>query len=179
VATERFPREVSSEALFHCVRLGPVHETGTEVAYQTSVKIAGHVFKGILHDVGPDPSSSVAASDDYFRHATDGSSPGTVGEGSVAGAGPSRHWLWSWTRTRRQRPNRTTAHISSTAIRGDQTATTIDTASLAKIAGAGFVPFGHAMAICILQYFALLEEGLSIITKFRCPLNSVPICQVR
>jgi LRP1 type putative zinc finger protein len=83
---ERFPREVSSEAVFRCVRLGPVDEADAEVAYQTSVSIAGHVFKGILHDVGPDPS--VAAGGGYRQHAAEaGSSPSTAaaGEGSVAG----------------------------------------------------------------------------------------------
>ncbi|ONM54753.1 hypothetical protein ZEAMMB73_Zm00001d020352 [Zea mays] len=40
-----------------------------------------------MHDVGPDPSSSVAAGGGGFHHATDGSSPG-MGEGSVAGARP-------------------------------------------------------------------------------------------
>ncbi|KAL6644403.1 hypothetical protein ACP70R_016011 [Stipagrostis hirtigluma subsp. patula] len=83
---ERFPREVSSEAVFRCVRLGPVDEPDAEVAYQTSVSIAGHVFKGILHDVGPDPSVVGG-----LRHAAEGSSPSTAaaGEGSVAaGAGP-------------------------------------------------------------------------------------------
>jgi LRP1 type putative zinc finger protein len=78
---------VSSEALFRCVCLGPVDEPGAEVAYQTSISIARHVFKGIMHDVGPDPSSSVAAGGGGFHHATDGSSPG-MGEGSVAGARP-------------------------------------------------------------------------------------------
>lgn len=92
VAGERFPREVSSEAVFRCVRLGPVDEADAEVAYQTSVSIAGHVFKGILHDVGPDPSSSsVAAGGGFFRHhhAGEGSSPSTTaaGEGSSV-AGP-------------------------------------------------------------------------------------------
>ncbi|KAJ1269528.1 hypothetical protein BS78_07G218500 [Paspalum vaginatum] len=85
-AGERFPREVSSEAVFRCVRLGPVDEAAdAEVAYQTTVSIAGHLFKGILHDVGPDTSSSAAAG--RFRHAAEGSSPSTAaaGEGSVAG----------------------------------------------------------------------------------------------
>jgi LRP1 type putative zinc finger protein len=166
---------VSSEALFCCVRLGPVDEPGAKVAYQTSVSITGHVFKGILHDVGPDPSYHRS-----LRAAAASTTPPTGPpwarrvKAASRRRGPSRHRLWSWIRTRR--PDHTAARISSTAIRGDQTTTTIDTASLAKIAGAGFVPFGHAMAICILQYFALLEKGLSIITKFRCPLNSVPIC---
>ncbi|KAL6859380.1 hypothetical protein ACP4OV_017639 [Aristida adscensionis] len=81
---DRFPREVSSEAVFRCVRLGPVDEADAEVAYQTTVSIAGHVFKGILHDVGPDPSVVGG-----LRYAAEGSSPstGAAGEGSAA-AGP-------------------------------------------------------------------------------------------
>ncbi|XP_040383011.1 protein SHI RELATED SEQUENCE 1-like [Oryza brachyantha] len=80
---ERFPREVSSEAVFRCVRLGPVDEAEAEVAYQTTVSIGGHVFKGILHDVGPEPSSGGGLG----RHAAEGSSPSTAaapggGEGS-------------------------------------------------------------------------------------------------
>ncbi|TVU04664.1 hypothetical protein EJB05_47794, partial [Eragrostis curvula] len=75
-----FPREVSSEAVFRCVRLGPVDEADAEVAYQTTVSIAGHVFKGILHDVGPDPSVSGAGMM-TGRHAAaeaSGSSPSTA-----------------------------------------------------------------------------------------------------
>ncbi|KAF0898314.1 hypothetical protein E2562_007165 [Oryza meyeriana var. granulata] len=84
---ERFPREVSSEAVFRCVRLGPVDEADAEVAYQTTVSIGGHLFKGILHDVGPEPSSGGGIG----RHAAggEGSSPSTAaapqgggGEGS-------------------------------------------------------------------------------------------------
>jgi LRP1 type putative zinc finger protein len=90
---ERFPREVSSEALFRCVRLGPVDRAEAEVAYQTTVSIGGHVFKGILHDVGPRslPASgggAAAAIEYYFRHAGDGSPPSTTGAaGEACGAG--------------------------------------------------------------------------------------------
>ena len=56
MVADRFPREVSSEAVFRCLRLGPVDEAEAEVAYQTTVSIGGHVFKGILHDVGLDTS---------------------------------------------------------------------------------------------------------------------------
>jgi LRP1 type putative zinc finger protein len=86
MAADRFPREVSSEAVFRCVRLGPVDEGDAEVAYQTTVSIGGHVFKGILHDVGPDTSLAAGA-----RHQpADGSSPSTAagggGEGGSAAA---------------------------------------------------------------------------------------------
>jgi LRP1 type putative zinc finger protein len=71
---ERFPRVLSSEALFRCVRLGPVDEDDAEVAYQTTVSIGGHVFKGILHDVGPDLSVGGM----MIHHAAEGSSPSTA-----------------------------------------------------------------------------------------------------
>jgi LRP1 type putative zinc finger protein len=87
---ERFPREVSSEAVFRCVRLGPVDQAEAEVAYQTAVSIGGHVFKGILHDVGPHCLTSVGGGGtaiEYhnFRHAGDVSPPSTSEAGGGAG----------------------------------------------------------------------------------------------
>ncbi|CAD6218421.1 unnamed protein product [Miscanthus lutarioriparius] len=89
---ERFPREVSSEAVFRCVRLGPVDQAEAEVAYQTTVSIGGHVFKGILHDVGPHglPAAGgggVGAIEYHFRHAGDGSPPSTTTAGEAGGGG--------------------------------------------------------------------------------------------
>nr|XP_010918973.1 protein SHI RELATED SEQUENCE 1 [Elaeis guineensis]XP_029119863.1 protein SHI RELATED SEQUENCE 1 [Elaeis guineensis] len=49
-----FPAEVSSAAVFRCVRVSPMDEADDEFAYQTAVNIGGHVFKGILYDQGPD-----------------------------------------------------------------------------------------------------------------------------
>lgn len=78
-ALERFAREVSLDAVFRRVRLGGPAEP--EVAYYTTVTIAGHVFRGVLYDVGPH-SGSTAASD------TDGSGEGEVGSSlSTAGGG--------------------------------------------------------------------------------------------
>ncbi|KAJ6739989.1 PROTEIN LATERAL ROOT PRIMORDIUM 1 [Salix purpurea] len=48
-----FPSEVSSPALFRCVRMSGIDESEM-LAYQTAVNIGGHVFKGILYDHGPD-----------------------------------------------------------------------------------------------------------------------------
>lgn len=79
-AGERFPREVSSEAVFRCVRLGGVDEgADAEVAYQTTVSIGGHVFKGILHDLGPDTSLGSG-------HRAEGSSPPSTAASGGAGA---------------------------------------------------------------------------------------------
>ncbi|KAL5229950.1 hypothetical protein ABZP36_028726 [Zizania latifolia] len=84
MAAERFPREVTSDAVFRCVRLGPIDEADAEMAYQTTVSIGGHVFKGILHDVGREHSVGGGG----IRHAAgEGTSPSTAaagGEGSVA-----------------------------------------------------------------------------------------------
>ncbi|KAJ6682167.1 PROTEIN LATERAL ROOT PRIMORDIUM 1 [Salix koriyanagi] len=49
-----FPAEVSSPALFRCVRVGDIDESEEMLAYQTAVNIGGHVFKGILYDHGPE-----------------------------------------------------------------------------------------------------------------------------
>ncbi|XP_062194141.1 protein SHORT INTERNODES 1-like [Phragmites australis] len=88
---ERFPREVSSEAVFRCVRLGPVDQAEAEVAYQTTVSIGGHVFKGILHDVGPHSLAAAGGSggtiEYHFRHAGDGSSPSTAAASEAGGGG--------------------------------------------------------------------------------------------
>ena len=51
-----FPAEVTSPATFRCVRLSSIEDAADQYAYQTSVNIGGHVFKGILYDQGPNPS---------------------------------------------------------------------------------------------------------------------------
>ncbi|EOA24233.1 hypothetical protein CARUB_v10017469mg [Capsella rubella] len=52
-----FPAEVSSSAVFRCVRVSSVEDGEEEFAYQTAVSIGGHVFKGILYDHGRPGSS--------------------------------------------------------------------------------------------------------------------------
>ncbi|KAJ8567574.1 hypothetical protein K7X08_019782 [Anisodus acutangulus] len=49
-----FPAKVSSNAVFHCVRMSSVDDAEDQYAYQTAVNIGGHVFKGILYDQGPE-----------------------------------------------------------------------------------------------------------------------------
>ena len=45
------PAEVRMQAVFRCVKLSGVNSDGQdEYAYQTSVKIGGHTFKGLLYD---------------------------------------------------------------------------------------------------------------------------------
>ncbi|GAB4839458.1 hypothetical protein Ancab_028980 [Ancistrocladus abbreviatus] len=51
---QSFPPEVSSPAMFRCVRVSSMDDAEEQLAYQTAVNIAGHVFKGILYDQGPE-----------------------------------------------------------------------------------------------------------------------------
>lgn len=52
-----FPAEVSSTALFRCVRVTGIDDSDDQLAYQTAVNIGGHVFKGILYNQGPETSN--------------------------------------------------------------------------------------------------------------------------
>lgn len=47
-----FPAEVNSPAVFRCVRVSAMDDADEHIAYQTSVNIGGHVFKGVLYDQG-------------------------------------------------------------------------------------------------------------------------------
>ncbi|XP_073156437.1 protein SHORT INTERNODES-like [Henckelia pumila] len=47
-----FPSEVSSQAVFRCVKVSAIDDAEDQYAYQTEVNISGHVFKGILYDQG-------------------------------------------------------------------------------------------------------------------------------
>ncbi|PQM37430.1 protein SHORT INTERNODES-like [Prunus yedoensis var. nudiflora] len=49
-----FPAEVSSPAVFRCVRVSSIEDDDDQYAYQTAVNIGGHLFKGILYDQGPE-----------------------------------------------------------------------------------------------------------------------------
>ncbi|KAL7128136.1 hypothetical protein ABFS83_14G295700 [Erythranthe nasuta] len=49
-----FPAELSSPAVFRCVRVSAMDNAEEHLAYQTAVNIGGHVFKGILYDQGPE-----------------------------------------------------------------------------------------------------------------------------
>ncbi|KAJ4800738.1 Lateral root primordium (LRP) protein-related [Rhynchospora pubera] len=55
-ASVAFPAEVSSPAVFRCVRVSPIDDADDEYAYQAAVNIGGHLFKGILYDHGPEGS---------------------------------------------------------------------------------------------------------------------------
>ncbi|KAK8944111.1 hypothetical protein KSP39_PZI008308 [Platanthera zijinensis] len=70
-----FPAEVSSPAVFRCVRVSPLDDAEDQFAYQTAVNIGGHVFKGILYDQGLE--SSPSSMQYQFHHGGDPSSSGT------------------------------------------------------------------------------------------------------
>ncbi|KZV29207.1 Lateral root primordium protein-related [Dorcoceras hygrometricum] len=46
------PSEVTSQAVFRCVKVSAIDDAEDHYAYQTEVNISGHVFKGILYDQG-------------------------------------------------------------------------------------------------------------------------------
>lgn len=73
---ERFAREVSLDAVFRRVRLGGPEP---EVAYYTTVTIAGHVFRGVLYDAGPGSHSGSTAASDTDGSGGEGSSLSTAG----------------------------------------------------------------------------------------------------
>ncbi|GMH25175.1 hypothetical protein Nepgr_027018 [Nepenthes gracilis] len=65
-----FPAELSSQAVFRCVRVNSLDDSQDHYAYQATVNIGGHVFKGILYDHGPESSYTGGGSE---------SSSGTAG----------------------------------------------------------------------------------------------------
>ncbi|XP_019438035.1 PREDICTED: protein SHI RELATED SEQUENCE 1-like [Lupinus angustifolius] len=52
----QFPPEVNSTAVFRCVKVTAVDTPEEQYAYQASINIGGHVFKGVLYDQGPEGS---------------------------------------------------------------------------------------------------------------------------
>ncbi|XP_008805615.2 protein EXPRESSION OF TERPENOIDS 1-like [Phoenix dactylifera] len=79
-----FPPEVSSQAVFRCVRVSPVDEAEDEYAYQTAVNIGGHMFKGILYDQGPE--AEYMSSTQYRTHHGEASSSPAAAAISTAAA---------------------------------------------------------------------------------------------
>ncbi|KAK9946998.1 hypothetical protein M0R45_012435 [Rubus argutus] len=65
-----FPAEVSSPAVFRCVRVSAMDDVEEQFAYQTAVNIGGHVFKGLLYDQGLDGhyTSATAAGENSSGH---------------------------------------------------------------------------------------------------------------
>ncbi|CAH1428199.1 unnamed protein product [Lactuca virosa] len=75
-----FPAEVNSPAVFRCVRVSAMNEAEEQLAYQTSLNVGGHVFKGILYDHGPEAR---------YHHPGEGSSSA----GGGGGGGGQHHQL--------------------------------------------------------------------------------------
>ncbi|XP_010429051.1 PREDICTED: protein SHI RELATED SEQUENCE 3-like [Camelina sativa] len=51
---EHLLAELKVPADFRCVKVSSIHDGKEQYAYQTTVNIGGHIFRGILHDQGPD-----------------------------------------------------------------------------------------------------------------------------
>lgn len=85
----RFPPELSLEAVFRCVRIGPVDEPDAEFAYQTAVSIGGHTFKGILRDHGPaeEAAGQLPPSSAEYHQLTGAAREGSSPAGSSEAAG--------------------------------------------------------------------------------------------
>lgn len=86
-----FPAELSSSAVFRCVRVSSIDDTDDEYAYQTAVNIGGHVFKGILYDQGPDSSQQGSTPSPSYAPGGESSSAGNLTAGfnaSIAGTTP-------------------------------------------------------------------------------------------
>lgn len=70
---QNFPGEVSFPATFRCIRVRSDDEnTKDQYAYQTSVNIQGHIFKGILYDQGPPHFQQLSSSSTSFAPAPSG-----------------------------------------------------------------------------------------------------------
>ncbi|CAK9309339.1 unnamed protein product [Citrullus colocynthis] len=69
-----FPAEFNSPAVFRCVKVSAIDNVEEQLAYQTSVNIGGHMFKGILYDHGPGSSqnTSVGGESSYCHSGEDG-----------------------------------------------------------------------------------------------------------
>lgn len=55
---DALPGQVRAPAVFKCVRVTAVEDGEDEFAYQATVKIGGHVFKGFLYDQGVENNSN-------------------------------------------------------------------------------------------------------------------------
>ncbi|KAF8101136.1 hypothetical protein N665_0210s0071 [Sinapis alba] len=88
-----FPPEVSSDALFRCVKMSGVDDGGddSQYAYQTTVNIGGHLFKGILYDQGPESSyvSGGSGGSDHQSSSAGGGNPFNTTPAMADGGGGS------------------------------------------------------------------------------------------
>ncbi|KAK9667329.1 hypothetical protein RND81_14G248600 [Saponaria officinalis] len=93
-----FPAEVNSLATFRCIRVSSDDNVVEQYAYQTSINIGGHTFKGILYDQGTtagstsggvDHSSSTETGDHqhYHHHQFSITAPATTTAHTDGGGG--------------------------------------------------------------------------------------------
>ncbi|KAF8101558.1 hypothetical protein N665_0204s0054 [Sinapis alba] len=83
-----FPPEVSSDALFRCVKMSGVEDGGDgQYAYQTAVNIGGHLFKGILYDQGPESSYMSGGSGGSDHHSSSAGGGNTFNTPVIADGG--------------------------------------------------------------------------------------------
>lgn len=75
-----FPSEVSSPAIFRCVKVSAMDDADEQYAYQTAVNIGGHTFKGILYDQGTESQYSGGG----HHGDTSSSSPAAIASSSAA-----------------------------------------------------------------------------------------------
>ncbi|KAG2243617.1 hypothetical protein Bca52824_094534 [Brassica carinata] len=83
-----FPPEVSSDALFRCVKMSGADDGGDgQYAYQTTVNIGGHLFKGILYDQGPESSYMSGGSGGSDHHSSSAGGGNTFNTPAIADGG--------------------------------------------------------------------------------------------
>ncbi|KAL5229254.1 hypothetical protein ABZP36_017519 [Zizania latifolia] len=82
---ENLPRQVRAPAVFRCVRVTSIDDGEDEYAYQATVTINGHVFKGFLYDHGVDDGR--ASNDDSTAAGVPNISELHLGGASFSGPG--------------------------------------------------------------------------------------------
>ncbi|KAG8079105.1 hypothetical protein GUJ93_ZPchr0007g6045 [Zizania palustris] len=82
---ENLPRQVRAPAVFRCVRVTSIDDGEDEYAYQATVTINGHVFKGFLYDQGVDDGR--ASNDDSIAAGVPNISELHLGGSSVSAPG--------------------------------------------------------------------------------------------
>ncbi|XP_030532175.1 protein LATERAL ROOT PRIMORDIUM 1 isoform X2 [Rhodamnia argentea] len=55
---QSLPGQVRAPAVFRCIRVTAISDNAAEFAYQASVSISGHVFRGFLYDQGIDEKNA-------------------------------------------------------------------------------------------------------------------------
>ncbi|XP_022775372.1 protein SHI RELATED SEQUENCE 1-like isoform X2 [Durio zibethinus] len=148
-----FPAEVSSEAVFRCVRVSSIEDADDQYAYQTAVNIGGHVFKGILYDRGPESAYNIAAAGE--------SSSGGVLPLNLITAGPI-------TATN-------TASIAVNASGSSVTSGSSSTAAFLNPSSLYATPLNTFMAASLVQSCNKPITAIIVVSKGGC-LHTLPLC---